>query len=276
MPKPIISITDQQKDKDISQWEPTMTASVKSREGIYAIKADDPWYINSTLSIAYQQNSFLFKSFSIEVTDNRTKYIQQAGSILATIIPFIAAVPPPQPQPQPEDNGLEELRRNLPYNVDVEDCFGGKLDEPSNDTTDKSKLVSCEEPINDRNGKDTGWKVMIVTEHNNKNSSISYEEFFTKDGYSATNFPIPECKEGFVYLQYNNNKKLYSSPITFANPTRLVAIPIPPKGSITYHPICSADSTSSSADIANPLDLIKTTIDQLAAAKKAYDSVTKK
>jgi hypothetical protein len=275
MPSPVITISDpdQKNEKDPSSWEPVFTSSVRSGKEMYAIESADPWYIETKYTIAYQQNSFLLKSLNIDLTDNRLKYIQDVGTIAATIIPFVAGVPfkaAPPPKPPGEAPEQIELRKNLPYSVDVARCFGTTLDEKA-----PSGKVSCEVPITDRNGKDIGWKAIIVTDNNNKNSTVSYDDLFTKEGKVSTDFPVPDCKEGFVYLQFKDDPKLFSSPITFTNPTRLTSVPMPAKGTITYHPICSADTTSSAAEIAKPIELLKTTVDQIAAAKKAWDDAHK-
>ena len=277
MPSPVIAITVQENKEEKPPWKPVFTSTVTSREGMYAIQSADSWYVETKYTIAYQQNSFLVKSLSVELTDNRLKYIQEVGSIVAAAIPLIAlvAVKPPALS---EEESLEVLRKNLPYNVKVADCFGSFLDDPPKpEDAGKpvSKKVSCETKIMGRKGEDTGWKATIVADRNNQKSLVSYDTFFTKDGYVSTDFPVPDCKEGFVFLEYNGEIR-FSSPITFANPTRLTTVPIPAKGSITYHPVCSADTVSSTADVAKPLELLKTTIDQVATAKKAYDEATKK
>jgi hypothetical protein len=272
MPSPVIGITVQKNEHEKPGWKPVFTSAVTSRKEMYAIKSGDPWYVDTKYTIAYQQNSFLLKSLGVELTDNRVKYTQVLGSIAATIIPLAFAVGPPPTKPP--DDELDKLLPNLPYNVNVADCFGSTLDLDTQDAADKQ--VSCKKAINDEKGQDTGWEVIIVTERNNKNSTVSYDNFFTTDGYVSSEFPVPDCKEGFVFLEYKNSGRPYFSSITFANPTRLTTVPIPAKGSITYHPICSADTAYGPADVANPLELLKTTIDQVAAAKKAYDGAKKK
>jgi hypothetical protein len=263
MPSPVIAITAEQKGNEAKL---AFTSTVTSREGMYAFQSANEWYVDAKYTIAYQQNSFLLKSLGVELTDNRLKYIQEVGSIVVAVIPLAFAAPPPSA----EDPLRTKLLSNLPYNVNVAHCFGGILDQPKKgDANMPVNPVFCEEPIRDKNGVDTGWKATIVADPNNKNTTVSYDEFFTKDGHVSTDFPVPDCKEGFVYLEYDNDIK-YASPITFTNPTRLTTVPIPAKGSITYHPICSADTASSAADVAKPLELLKTTIDQVAAAKKAW------
>jgi hypothetical protein len=265
MPSPVIAITVQKNKDETPPWKPVITSTSKSREGMYAIKSADPWYVDTKYTIAYQQNSFLLKSLSIELTDNRLKYIQEAGSIVAAVIPLVAAV-----AALPSD--IDKLLPYLPYNINVAECFGNTLD-----ADDAGKMVSCKMKIKDKEGKDKDkegkdidWNVAIVTDRNSKNSTIPYDEFFTEGGHVSTDFPVPDCKEGFVSLEYKGDM-MFVSPITFANPTKLTTVRIPAKGSITYHPICSADTVSSTADIAKPLELLKATIDQVAAAKKAFD-----
>jgi hypothetical protein len=265
MPNPVIVITSQQNERETPSLKPVFTPTVKSREGMYAIRSADPWFVDTKYTIGYQQNSFLLKSFGIELTDNRVKYVQELGAIVSVVIPLaVAAAPPPGATPRKEAN----LAQLLPYNVDVADCFGDKLDVQNADET-----VSCSMILRDKDGHDSSWKVTIITDRNNQNSTVSYDDFFTNRGKVSANFPVPDCKEGFVYLE--DGKQRFGSPITFANPTRLTTVPIPGKGSITYHPICSADTAYAPPDVAKPLDLLKTTIDQVAAARKAYEDAKK-
>jgi hypothetical protein len=263
MPTPIIAITAQQDAKGGAATI-AYTATVKPREGVYGIKPADPWYIDTNYSIAYQQNSFLLKSLTVEMTDNRSTYIQEAGAIVAAAIPFVvAAVPGPAP------TGETDLQKLLPYNVDVADCFKGNLDAP-----DAKEKVSCSSKIEDKNGQPSAWTVTIVTDRNNSTSTFSYDDIFSASGRLSKNFPVPDCKEGFVSLEYNGTRN-YISAITFANPTRLTSVPIPAKGSITYHPACSADTAYNASGAAKPLDLLKTTIDQVATAIKDYEAAKK-
>lgn len=261
MPSPVIVITGQQNEKEIPSWKPVFTSTVTPRNTLYAIKSANAWYIDAKYTISYQQNSSMLKSFGVELIDNRAKYIQELGSVAAALIPFLIGAPP-----KVQD---DILRKILPYNVNVNECFGTALDMKGD-----GNLVSCEMPLKDKDGKDTDWKVIVVTDRNDQSKTTSYESFFTKDGYVSTDFPVPDCKEGFVYLKYQNEIQ-YLSPITFTNPTRLTTVPIPAKGSVTYHPICSADTVYAPADVAKPLDLLKTTIDQVVAAKKAYEQAIK-
>jgi hypothetical protein len=255
MPRPVITISAQKDENATPPWKPAFTSTVNSRPGVYAIKSEEPWYIDAKFAIAYQQNSFLLKSFGIDLTDNRVKYIQQLGAIAVAAIPLVIAMAPADP--------LEALRKNLPYNVDVAVCFGTTLD-----SLDAREKVSCEIPIGD-----SGWKVEIVTDRNDE-TTISYDKYFTKEGVVSTNFPVPDCKEGFVSLVFQSERK-FVSPITFANPTKLAAVVTPSKGSITFHPICSADTAYDTADVATPLELLKTTIDQVKAAEQAYRDAKK-
>lgn len=260
MPTTVITVSVKEPEKDSGEtWKPVFSAANVPGDKLYAIGSADSWFVDTKYTLGYQQNSTMLKSFGVELTDNRVKYMQEVGGIAVSLIPLILAL-----DGQVQDDGLAVLKKNLPMNIDVAKCFVDALDKKY-----EGEKVSCNHEIKDKNGKSINWTAQLVTDKNNINSTSSYESFFNNE--TRKDFPVPECKTAYVALTYKGTQSFISPPITIANPTRVTVIPTPAKGSITYHPICSADTLYSPPDVAKPLDLIKATIDQVAAAKKAFD-----
>lgn len=230
---------------------------------IYGIVPRDNLWLKTRLSATYFADTRLLKSAGTVVEDDRVKVISAVAGVARALIglgigPF--TTPP------------KEGQLRVPVVIDVQKAI------------EQSKADWLPLPMN------VGWWYRITATQPDKDpglrDTLPREEFFAKyrnDGGATTHvLPLSACRIGDVHLHHHDGKPAASDEegaarftFVFADSRYVQTRALPPKGTITMHPVCGADTLSEKADTASGWALLEEFVKQVQSVKDAQDKTKK-
>ena len=223
---------------------------------LYAAYADDPFYFRSNLSPQYVPGTFLMSSLGAAAEDNSVAMIQSAGTLIATLLPIVALVEfDPKQQP---------LSLPAVFDLSAGSAAHACWNDADNQDTDRRKW--CTMP------GDGSWQFAIDTREAPL-GTMSEQAFFENARNDESKyghlFPVSACVPVELLLRSGPNGKQYKFDVVVADPSRVYAMVIPAKGTISMPDVCGANLTVNASGSPTDLDIASALIQQVAAVKNA-------
>lgn len=249
----------------------------EAAEHLYAIVPQSQYggLVTTHLAATFYDNTSLINKLGVEVIDNRVKVIETVGAIAVVAVMVMLndntdtlSVPIVINPREVEENKWQILPRNPAWvyrlrtmqeeNKDavVRDTFFAQHDGGKTETkaTATFPVSSCKTAMLEI----TQFSAVVRKALGDKPSKAARLDVATREEANLT----------------NNNEKKLTFPLKLPNPLKVRLFQLPPKGDITTHTLCGANTSTQSASTANAVDLIGALAKQVQAifeAQKAKD-----
>jgi hypothetical protein len=202
----------------------TFSVSVAPQESAneFRINNNDGLFSSTDVQITRLPNTNIPSAVGVSFTDNTATIITQAGSILATVVPLIAAAAGPAPVSCATPTELKAFTLEMPDKSLGATALAGQP------CWYYSVTYGPDVPPNTM----TLATFRSITGSKNQARQVSF-------------FPVPACRDATIVLTQGVSEEAAKVQTTIKQrvetPDYLYPMPLPQKGSIKLHPICNAD-----------------------------------
>jgi hypothetical protein len=200
---------------------------------VYAIAPSNSWGVKTNLNLATRENTLMVSSVGTEVEDNRVKYIQQAASVIAALIPLIALAPTSEP--------------SFPAVIDV-----SRIHLTLGQDDGKEKTIQ---------GKLNGLQDYTVKYGPVSPSAIAKNSYDFSGDQNV--FVYSACRDAVITFDVSNGvaKQTHSATIRISDPNFVETIAFPQKGQVAMQSACGVTVTSQPVNTASALEILTALID---------------